>query len=183
MLTLSQGIETLSGAIYDYTNPENSRIPIEDIAVALGNMCRYTGQINQFYPVAQHLVNTSHIVEAPFALTAHCHDVSEGVLGDVNSPLKSLLPDYRDIETRVEASMAKQYGFQFPFPPAVKLADLQMLGLEMKYIKKTKQVHKVLEGIEFEHLLPLVDLSPWTPRYATQRWLDRYNDLLEGGSL
>ena len=38
-------------------------------------------------------------------------------------------------EQLIEADMAERFGFQYPLPPEVHLADRQMLALEMKYIR------------------------------------------------
>lgn len=177
MLQLSQGIELLSGKMFDYLHPENTVIEIGDIAHPLSNICRFSGHLPFFYSVAQHAVNCSLIVPEEFALDALLHDTAEAFTNDLPTPLKAALPVFKELEISIETEVARQLGSRFPLPPEVKLADTQMLGLELVHIKGTRHNHAVLEGIEYEHLRPLVDLTSWTPRLAARNFLNRYQDL------
>jgi len=59
------------------------------------------------------------------------HDASEAFLGDVPRPLKRLLPVYVDIEQRMNAAIAAQYGLLHPWPPEIKRIDNAMLAAEV----------------------------------------------------
>jgi hypothetical protein len=64
------------------------------------------------------------------ALTALMHDAPEAFLGDLISPLKALLPDFKRIEEDLARTMADIFGLKFPEPPEVKAADLAILAAE-----------------------------------------------------
>lgn len=174
---LTAGISMLSGSYFDYLNPDDSKLLIDDIATPLSNICRFAGHLPMFYSVAQHSVNASLIVPEAFAFDALMHDTAEAFTNDLPTPLKTALPIFKELEIKIETSMSKKFGFTYPLSPEIKLADSQMLGLEAMYVKGLTEKWAVLDGIEFEHLLPLVDLTSWTPRLAKKRWLDRFEDL------
>ncbi|HDI4958884.1 TPA: deoxyribonucleoside 5-monophosphate phosphatase [Salmonella enterica] len=60
-------IQTLSGKQFDYLSATIDDIDIEDIAVALSNICRFSGHLPEFYSVAQHSVLCSQLVSPEFA--------------------------------------------------------------------------------------------------------------------
>lgn len=172
-----QWIGLLSGAQMNYNKPEESDVTLDDLASALSNICRFSGHLPCFYSVAQHLVNTSHIVEDEFKFDALMHDTAEAFTNDLPTPLKWSLPIFKELETKIEAAMAKRFGFNFPYDPAVKLADTQMLLLEKKYVKRDTQVWPMYEGYEYEHLVDKVDLKPWQPVRAKREFLERFMEL------
>lgn len=124
-------ILTHSGKRFSFQDIDPETIDIEDIATALSNICRFTGHLDQHYSVAQHCVLVSHLVEPHLAFEALMHDASEAYCGDVSSPLKARLPDYREIEGRVDRAIRAKYGLPLVESPEVKVADLRMLASEM----------------------------------------------------
>ncbi len=98
-------ISTFTGKHFDFINITMDDICIEDIAQGLSNECRFAGQINQFYSVAQHSVYVSQIVPPEYALEALLHDASEAYCKDLPSPLKALLPDYKVIEKGIQKAI------------------------------------------------------------------------------
>lgn len=172
-----QWIGLLSGARMNYNKPEESDVTLDDLASALSNICRFSGHLPCFYSVAQHLVNTSRIVPAELAFDALMHDTAEAFTNDLPTPLKWSLPIFKELETRIEAAMAQKFGFNFPYDPAVKLADTQMLLLEKNYVKMDDRVWPYYEDIKFEHLRDLVDLKPWQPVRAKREFLERFEEL------
>ena len=101
------GILTRSGRHLDFQNPDPAEIAIEDIAVALSRECRFSGQTQEFYSVAQHSVRTSRIVLEAFALEALLHDATEAFIKDLPSPLKGMLPEYSRIERTLDRAIRK----------------------------------------------------------------------------
>jgi hypothetical protein len=125
-------ILTVTGDYFNFLQPRLRALSIVDIARALSRICRFTGHTTEFYSVAQHSVFVSHLVPKEHALAALLHDASEAYLGDVSSPLKQLLPDYRAIEAGVEREIAAEFGFHYPLHPCIKDADLCMLATERR---------------------------------------------------
>lgn len=117
---------------FDFHNPEQHTYDVEEIAHSLSHVCRYTGHVRNFYSVAQHSVLVSLIVPKHLQKAGLLHDASEAYLGDVSSPLKALLPDYKAIEAKVEKAICKQFNLPFPLPSKVKEADLIMLVTEKR---------------------------------------------------
>jgi hypothetical protein len=126
-------IRTYSGK---YVNPFNIReedICIEDIAHALSLLCRFGGHCKKFYSVAEHSLLVSEILMGgEFAFEGLMHDASEAYLVDMPSPIKELMPQYREIEHNLMLVIAKKYGFNWPVSQKVKTAD--RLSLEWEWI-------------------------------------------------
>lgn len=176
-INMDDGIALLSGAMFNYNKPEESDVTIEDIASAVSNVCRFSGHLPRFYSVAQHLVNTSRIVSPDLAFTALMHDTAEAFTNDLPTPLKWALPIFKELEVRIESAMSNKFGFQYPYPDAVKLADTQMLLLEKNYVKEDTNEWEYYRDVEFEHLRDKVDLDSWQPRRAKREFLERYYEL------
>ena len=121
-----------SGTYFDFENPKGSAITIHDIANALSHICRFTGHCHTFYSVAEHSVHCSNLVPEKDAYAALMHDAAEAVMGDVSRPLKSLLPDYKRIEKRVEEAILAKFGLPAQLPASVKEADMKMLRIEQR---------------------------------------------------
>ena len=105
-----------SGNYFDLQDPSASRFEVTDIAHALSNICRFTGHTQRFYSVAEHSVICSHMVPPEDAMAALMHDASEAFIGDVSTPLKSLLPDYKSVERRVEQAVWSRLGLPPTLP-------------------------------------------------------------------
>lgn len=173
-------ISLLSGARFNYDKPEESSVTIEDIASALSNVCRFSGHLPCFYSVAQHLVNTSRIVPREYSFDALMHDTAEAFTNDLPTPLKWVLPIFKELETKIESAMADKFGFTFPYPPSVKEADTHMLMLEKYYVKEDFSVWPRYEKFTPEYVAPyreLVDLKGWQPIRAKREFLQRFEEL------
>lgn len=181
MVVLDDGIRLRSGALFNYERPHECEVLIEDIASALSKVCRFAGHIPHFYSVAQHVVNTSRIVAVGHELDALMHDTAEAFTNDLPTPLKHRLPEFRDLERRIEAAMAQRFGFNYPLPHPVKVADLQMLKLEKHHIKRDTSRWSVLEGVSVAGLRDKVYLDELAPRAAEELFLTRYYELKSGG--
>lgn len=123
-------IRTFTGIYIDIQDPQPEDICIEDIAHALSNLCRFGGHTMRFYSVAEHCLRTVELVEPKHKLAALLHDASEAYLIDMPSPIKQLLPDYCKIESWLLEVIAEKFGFEYPLPKEVKLADKDMLETE-----------------------------------------------------
>jgi hypothetical protein len=113
---------------------------LDDITCALGNLCRFTGQVKTFYSVAQHCCLVADITEwlGGSRFEALMHDASEAYLGDVAAPLK-LQPEldgYRELEAKVERLIAKHWDLEWPMSQTVKDADALALVVEAKALTK-----------------------------------------------
>lgn len=184
-IPLTGGIMTNSGAYFDYNHPEEWDGPIEDIAHALSNICRFAGHTDRFYSVAQHCVNASYIVPQEYAFTALCHDMAEAFTNDITTPLKTALPIFKELEQRIESTMANRFAFDYPYPDEVHLADKKMLKIERERLfKKANKLEEweMLRGIEIDDVealeaVGLVRMGLMTPTAACQLFLLRFREL------
>lgn len=178
-ITLDDGITLLSGVVFNHTAPHLcEHVTVDDLARPLSNICRFAGQMPYFYSVAQHAVNVARILPEEHQFTGLMHDTAEAFTNDIVTPLKHKVPLFREIEQLIEADMAERFGFQYPLPPEVHLADRQMLALEMKYIRgQDPTTWEHLNGIEFEHLRPKVWLHHMTPGEAYEAFMAMLQEL------
>lgn len=169
-------ILTASGRHFNYRDPRPEDIHILDIAQALASECRYNGHTRAFYSVAQHAWLASQIVPRELALEALLHDATEAYCKDIPSPLKELLPDYRDIEARIDGVLRAVFGLPSSMTPAVKHADLVLLATERRDLMPADSTPwAVLAGID---ALPRRIIA-MPPAKARSHFLTRYIELTE----
>jgi len=127
-------IRTNSGVMIDILHPDPLMMCIEDIAHSLSHQCRFNGHTDKLYSVAQHCVVMATLPQTPgrLRMTALLHDAAEAYLGDVVSPLKQLLPQYKEIEDNMNYIIAEAFGLQYPFDPIINELDRFMLEEEFK---------------------------------------------------
>lgn len=149
-------IRTFSGKMLNVVKPNPDHINIEDIAHALAVIPRFGGQTKLFYSVAEHSIRVAELLPMELKLAGLLHDASEAYIGDVQSPIKILLPNYYQIEDKLMKAIARKFGFDYPWDIEVDAADRALLELEWRW---------------------LVDQSDWlnfTVDYARERFLDDY---------
>ncbi len=178
-------IQMFSGAEtdfeFDYEHPEKWNWPIVSVAHHLANINRYTGAARKTYSVAEHVsrvaLYAADLVRAyspkdmaPADLSAKakaaarmglCHDFTEAVVGDVNSPLKNMpfMSGYVNYEDALHVRVAKRFNVHKVFVDwsgdswdVVKVADLQALEFE-----RVQLLGKPPHPWRQNHLLPVVE--------------------------
>lgn len=163
-----------SGSYFDLEDPGSSEFGIDDIAHALAHICRYTGHCRTFYSVAQHSVLVSSVLPDEHAFAGLMHDAAEAFIGDVSSPLKVLLPDYKRIEERIESAVFARFGLAAKLPQCVKDADRLLLRTEQRDMMGADgHLWSFTEGTE-----PLAErIDPLPPGEAKELFLRRYGEL------
>lgn len=128
----SNYITTVSGKRINLAAPTVDDIVITDIAHALGNICRFNGQIKHFYSVAQHSMYVADLCPPQYKLHGLLHDAAEAYLCDIPTPIKRVLGvAYRDLEERFLGVIGTKFGVDLlNLPETVKLADRMMLVSE-----------------------------------------------------
>lgn len=171
-------VQLFSGGYFHYLEPWKSEFKVADIAHALSNKCRFNGHTSKFYSVAQHSVLLSRNVSRPSQKPGLFHDATEFVMGDVVSPLKRLLPDYKSLYKSVEEAIFEHFCMSPILPDEVKEADMRMLATERRDLMRPDDnfYYECLIGVE-----PYPDkIEPWTPGQAFDCFMERYRQL--GGS-
>lgn len=100
-------ITTYGKTHFNPINPKQEDINIEDIAHALSLLCRANGHFKSFYSVGQHSINCMMEAKArgyseKVQLACLLHDASEAYLSDITRPVKKALPQYIEIEEKLQ---------------------------------------------------------------------------------
>lgn len=113
-------LATSSGNMWSILEPAPEDVHLIDIVVGLARTCRYGGQIREdaeFYSVAEHcalmvkwMIANELITDREDALKVLFHDASEAFLGDIPTPLKALIPEYKVIEDRCQDVIDAAFG-------------------------------------------------------------------------
>ena len=162
-----------SGNYFNFLQPECHNYLIRDIAHSLSLTNRYSGHTKYAYNVAQHSVLCSYLVPDDYALEKLMHDASEAYLGDIASPLKQLLTEYKIIEAKVESAIAKQFGLCYPFPSCVKEADMRMLRTEFEDVVSSRFIPDCCAKFHRASF----EITQWTAEYSEEMFLNRYYKL------
>jgi len=107
-------ITTYTGEDFTPLAPDANQIHIEDIAHALSLMCRANGHFIRFYSVAQHSINCANEAKARglsarVQIACLLHDASEAYLSDITRPVKAHLPNYKEIEKRLQNTIFDKF--------------------------------------------------------------------------
>lgn len=172
-------IQTYTGRKFHVLDPRPGDFVIEDIAHALALTNRFNGHLPEPYSVAQHSLLVSMEGPQEFAFVGLMHDATEAYVGDMTAPLKSALPEYREIERQIWVALAAQFGLPLELPEEVKQADLRALVTEARaFMPKRLDDWDLALGVEpfdFEHFTAL----PW--KLVEGYFLDHFHRLQAGG--
>jgi len=129
--TVSGSMMTFSGNHFEAFNPNSPPPGIADISVALGRVCRFSGQGSRWWPVLLHSMAVADLLSNEVKIYGLLHDAAESVMGDVPRGFKTA--DYKDLEEHVMARILKSFGLP-PMGPKtvslVKFADDELLAAE-----------------------------------------------------
>lgn len=162
-------MQTYGGMQFWPFDPRPEDINLIAMAHALGNTCRYNGQCNHFYSVAEHSVLVSENVPEEDALWSLMHDASEAYIGDIIRPIKPHVLAFQEIEAGIMAAVCQRFGLPPEMPASVKHADTAILADEQPVLMP--------EPPEPWHLPypPLkVKIRCLNPYDATQAFLGRF---------
>lgn len=133
-------LQTYSGHSFEPKSGKLSQVDVRDIAHALSNLCRYSGQCRKFYSVAEHSVLVSRIIRCMWPDDVESrwagllHDATEAYVGDITTPLKILLPKFIEVEDSLAMDIAKVFKIKWSKQThsRVKIADMIALSTEAR---------------------------------------------------
>lgn len=157
---INNAIRLRSGLYFDLVDPQPDQFTIRDIAGALSKICRFGGQCEQFYSVAEHCYHCSMVANS-VPLACLLHDAAEAFIGDVVKPLKIMLPEYAKIEQRIETVIARKYGVDFEQPEVGEI-DRAMLIVERKALFS-------IDGVKWHGEDEVKKLSVWIKAWEPQQ--------------
>ena len=136
-------IQTYTGRALRPLAMKIEEIDMRDIARGMSMLCRYGGQVQRFYSVAEHSVRVARRVweltgDVQLARKAAVHDATEGLgLVDVPTPVKSgwRMWPYRRAEKRAARVISMALGVMEHEPPEVRAADVELRGTEARQLK------------------------------------------------
>ncbi|MEL6587491.1 MAG: hypothetical protein AAFY65_13405 [Pseudomonadota bacterium] len=136
------GIVWTGSTLLDVTAPEPSAIRPADIALALARAPRFGGRTRRdlpSYSVAWHSMFCEKVADMmglPIWVRLQCllHDAPEYLMGDMASPIKSVLPDYRGLEGILWEAVARRFQIPVEKHPAVAEIDAIAFGHEARHL-------------------------------------------------
>lgn len=181
---------TYTGKTFDYNNITPESICIEDMIHSVCRINRFIGHSKRPYPVAEHLFLCLIMAEtlgysAREQLLVLIHDFPEGYTGDCPTPLKNLLPQFKEIEANVESAMYKHLSIEPPTEEEhlkIKRVDNTMLVIEMRDMT-LHDYTKYINELTHVELLDDMGFSIWDrpyPEVKLQRFLrEAFDELME----
>ena len=167
-------IVTYTGVRANVPVPQIEQMRIADIAHALSMQCRYTGHVKDFYSVAEHSVRATRLVSKKNKLAVLLHDASEAYLSDISRPMKVFMPEYRNLEARIQENVHKAFSVNGYDEAEVKRVDNIMLATEGRDLMPTTKGWLLTEP-------PLPKkICPWTHHNAEKAFLAIYRRLTNG---
>lgn len=162
-------IELSDGSLFDPMNPHGYTVSYLVIARALSNICRFGGQVNDFYSNGQHSVLVAALSDPSLQTqkVALLHDADECFgLPDMVSQLKAHFPDFVATQKNIGHAIFEMFDLPKDAGKDVKPADRMALALERRHLKSSSnQDHW---GIWEKGLgqLPNIGIIPLPPKDA-----------------
>jgi len=158
-----------------------NRYTLEDIAHHLSMVNRFGGATKFPYSVAQHQVlGAQHILSATndpvLGLDFLFHDAPEAYMGDMRTPLKRIMPQFRQIEDDMDLAIRTSLDRRgIPVPlyvrPETKKLDAQMFLTEKDQLC-AKTGWRWDYPAEWDEWGPLpIKIKPWDWHEAKDRYL------------
>lgn len=167
--------------------PEPRDVWLEDIAHGLSNLCRYAGQVPEFYSVAQHSVHVAQVLKArghskEVQLTGLLHDAPEAYVIDLPAPIKAALPDYRSMEAKVWSAIVDYFGLKTDDETMhfVDMADQDVFAMEARdLMQNPPEWHQRLRDLRPEPMT----IVPRGPGLSKESFIMMFNSLTQKRSV
>lgn len=130
-------IPTRSGGYFDLANPMPADVRLSDIIVPLANMPRFNSQSIEMLSVAVHSLALAMSVPKELKAAALLHDSAEAYIGDITTPVKSLLSAEISMRLQtVELLILEAIESALGVPFVDKMADLKKWDQEICQIEQ-----------------------------------------------
>ena len=185
---------TSRGKVWSIFDPHPAEVSLVDISAGLARNCRYSGQISrayEMYSVAEHSVlMTEWAIENDVvktweeALMILLHDGSESIYGDMITPMKKLMPEFRVAEDFGQAVIQEAFGLRM-HELLITKADIKQIDIRIRLDERMALINEPASsmGIRMEWegdgtLTPLgVEIRGLLPRAAQDAFLECYLDI------
>jgi 5'-deoxynucleotidase YfbR-like HD superfamily hydrolase len=128
-------IRTYTGKYIDVFDMNIEDIDIIDIAHSLSLSSRWNGHTKEHYSIAEHsiwMANNANTLEEK--MECLIHDATEAYIVDVPSPIKRRLPQYIEVEEKLNKIICEKFNIKYPF--SKKLKELDRKSLEFEWNNK-----------------------------------------------
>lgn len=168
-------LQMFSGTRVLLSNPKVEDIQIIDIAHGLSNICRYAGQVDKFYSVAEHSILCALMSPMELRLEALLHDATEAYLGDMTRPLKMMIPQYRIIEGQWDLVIRERFGLPLNETPKMKQADHIMNVTELlAKLPPPEDRNKVPSAVSLDNAIPNFEFLNLTSEQSRKMFLNTF---------
>lgn len=169
-------IRLSTGKKFHFLAPKQEDIDIRDIALGLSRIPRFCGHTYpKPYYVGHHSCLACDYAPDDYKLVALLHDGTENWTSDCPSPLKHLLPQFKELEIRAERALARKYGLPFPFPAIIKEIDLRLLSTEQRDLIRYGNDWKNSPFIPFDK-----KIKAWGNEKTYREFINRFNRYYHG---
>lgn len=172
----NRSIATFTGLEFDVLAPNMRSVSAEDVFQALGNACRYAGQI-EFLSVAEHSIQVMSKLREwgaprPVWLLGLLHDMTEAYLLDIPRPWKGLVRigewSYHEVEHQLMKVMLQALA-----PMLLDLYPPNLGGTSPEW----EQVKRADLAVYQQESERRPDGGVWNPAQATARMHRHYTSL------
>lgn len=139
-------MQTYRGHMVNLINPDPTTLFMEDIAMGLAKQCRFNGQLQRYYSVAEHSMlaaNLAHLdgVRLSELKAIFMHDAHEAYTGEIITPMKHALMGLKSIIERLDTAIGDRFGIDFvKHHDIIKHYDLLMLKAEKKTLLRVTEL-------------------------------------------
>ena len=163
-----------SGRVFFPFAPQADDIHLPDIARGLARQCRYGGQTERYYSVAEHsliLARYFHHKGCPVnvCLAALLHDAAEAYVGDIRRPIKALAPELEQYEMVILDMIMQHCGVEVTREEwqMIMRADTDIIYNE--YISLFPEIGRWrFDSIGLVLAMPIKGMDPY---WAEREWL------------
>ena len=180
-------IQTFNGGLFaplDLSVKSIKSIDYRAIARGCSNICRFGGQVKEFYSVAQHQTIMARIFRADrhlrLARWALLHDSAEGLgLCDMPRPIKYMeeMRGYRLMESATQKKIFRRFGLYGNIPKVVKKLDYSIVFSEATVLLESFAHPEWLAYAQQweKDKIPLIPIKPYsTPLMAEREFLKEF---------
>jgi len=181
MAAIGNWILTHKGHAFSFNDLDSNVYDLDDIAHALSLMCRFGGMTDFHYSVAQHSCYMAEEIwrethDPVQALDGLMHDAEEYVMGDMKTPLKNMMPEFRAMSAKVDRAIRRefhQFGVPFEMQPLTKEYDTRIL-LDEKYAMLPSDTPLLEWAIEKTHKPLGIVIQKWSHGLAETRFRELF---------
>jgi hypothetical protein len=176
---------TLSGVnVYSPNQFKACEVRVSDILDGISKICRFNGQVSEFYSVAEHSVLVSRIAELlddeEAVIPALFHDAHEAYSGDIPTPHKRMVPALLGFEKGYEERVREALGLAVPGDHVwmrVAKYDAMILHRELRTFRAPELLPRWYDPQMDEQVPQQIQPVGFEWRQARAMFRDRIHDL------